>query len=183
MSIQTQTITADELLRMPPDGFRYELVRGELRKMSPSGHKHGEVAVRFTWRLAQRVEPNGLGKVYAAETGFLLSSNPDTVRAPDVAFVSRKRIEEVGDVKGFWPGAPDLAVEVISPGDSYAEVEEKVFEWLDAGSRVVLVLNPQKRTVTLYRSRAEITLLTENDKLAVEDVVPGWLVEVKELFG
>jgi Uma2 family endonuclease len=183
MSTQTHTVTAEELLRMPDDGFRYELVRGELKKMSPSSHQHGDVAMRFSWRLAQHVETNALGKVYAAETGFLLSSNPDTVRAPDVAFVGRKRTEEVGDIKGFWPGAPDLAVEVISPGDSYAEVEEKVFQWLDCGSRVVLVLNPQKRTVTLYRSRATINLLTEGDNLAVEEVVPGWSVEVKELFG
>lgn len=182
MSTQTHIVTADELLRMPDDGFRYELVQGELKKMSPSGHKHGGVAMRFGWRLAQHVETHALGKVYAAETGFLLSSNPDTVRAPDVAFVGRKRIEEVGNLKGYWPGTPDLAVEVISPDDSYAEVEEKVFQWLDSGSRAVLVLNPEKHTVTVYRSRTEIKLLTESDKLAVDDVVPGWFVEVKELF-
>jgi Uma2 family endonuclease len=76
--------------------------------------------------LAQHVEERGLGAVYAAETGFLLGRDPDTVRAPDAAFVRRERVEEVGETEGYWPGAPDLAVEVVSPGDAYAEVEGKV---------------------------------------------------------
>ena len=137
MSTTLQPMTADDLLRMPDDGFRYELVKGELRKMAPAGHEHGRVAIRFSWRLAQHVETNDLGAVYAAETGFLISTNPDTVRAPDVAFVSRKRIEGVKKAEGYWPGAPDLAVEVVSPGDTYTEVEEKAIEWLEAGTLMV----------------------------------------------
>lgn len=182
MTTQIQTITAEDLLRMPDDGFRYELVRGELRKMAPAGHKHGRIIINLTTPLDQHVRANSLGAVYAAETGFLLSSNPDTVRAPDVAFVSRKRTEEVGDVEGYWPGVPDMAVEVISPGDTYSEVEEKAIEWLDAGTRMVIVVDPRKRTVTVYRALTDITILTEKATLDGGDVVPGWTMPVKDLF-
>jgi Uma2 family endonuclease len=182
MSTTVQPMTADDLLRMPGDGFRYELVKGELRKMAPAGHEHGRVAVRFTWRLAQYVETNNLGAVYAAETGFLISMNPDTVRAPDVAFVRRKRLDDVGKVGGYWPGAPDLAVEVVSPGDTYTEVEEKAIAWLEAGTLMVLTLNPRKRTVTVYRSLNDITILNEDAILDFSDIVPGFKIAVKDIF-
>jgi Uma2 family endonuclease len=181
MSTTAQLVTADDLLKMPEDGFRYELVKGELKRMAPAGHEHGRVAVRFTWRLAQHVEANNLGAVYAAETGFLIATNPDTVRAPDVAFVSRKRLEE-GKKEGYWPGAPDLAVEVVSPGDTYSEVEEKATEWLEAGVLMVLALNPRKRTVTVYRSLKEITILNEDANIELGEVVPGFKVAVKDIF-
>jgi Uma2 family endonuclease len=182
MSTTEQLMTADELLRMPDDGFRYELVKGELRKMAPARHEHGRVAVRFTWRLAQHVETNNLGVVYAAETGFTLATNPDTVRAPDVAFVSRERLDEAKRASGFWPGAPDLAVEVVSPGDTYTEVEEKAIDWLAAGARMVLALNPRKRTVTVYRSLNDIVILNDEATLDLDDVVPGFKILVKDIF-
>lgn len=182
MTTTTHLTTADDLLNMRDDGFRYELVNGELRKMAPAGHEHGRVAMNFGWRLAQHVEANGLGAVYAAETGFLLSSDPDTVRAPDVGFVNRKRIEETGKAKGYWPGPPDLAVEVVSPGDAYAEVEEKATEWLGAGALMVLVLDPRKRTVTVYRSLNAIIILNESSMLDLDDAVPGFSVAVKDIF-
>ena len=163
MSAVVQLITAEELLNMPDDGFRYELIRGELKKMSPPpGDVHGRVAMKFGWRLAQHVETKNLGTVYAAETGFRIEKDPDTVRAPDCAFVSLKRREEVGEVQGYFPGAPDLAVEVVSPSDTYAEVEEKALDWLSAGSSIVLVLTPRKRTIAVYRSDSEIVILDEN---------------------
>lgn len=182
MTAITQKLTAEDLLRMPDDGFHYELVGGELRKMTPAGNEHGQITLRFAWRLAQHVEANSLGVAYAAETGFLLSTDPDTVRAPDVAFVSQQRLEEVGEVKGYWPGAPDMAVEVISPNDRYAEVEEKVSDWLEAGTRMVVVVNPRQHTVTVYRSLSDIRVLSEDEVLDGGDVVPGWEVRVKDLF-
>ena len=182
MTSTTRIFTAEELLKMPQDGFRYELVKGELHKMSPAGNKHGKQAMRIGSALFQHVETNNLGTVFAAETGFRLSSNPDTVRAPDAAFVSRQRMEESGETEGYWPGAPDLAVEVISAGDTYAEVEEKVFDWLDAGTLMVIVLNPRKRAATIYRSLTKIAVLTENDSIDGGDVVPGWKMPVKSLF-
>jgi Uma2 family endonuclease len=180
MDVVRQQVTADELLLMPDDGFRYELVKGELRRMNPAGNVHGRIAVRVTWRLAQHVEENRLGTVYAAETGFRLSSDPDTVRAPDVAFVSRTRVEAIGEVEGFWPEAPDLAVEVVSPGDSYSEVEEKVFDWLEAGTKMVVVINPRQRSATVFKSPTDIVALAE--ALNGGDVVPGFELTVREIF-
>ena len=138
--------------------------------------------MRLGWRLAQYVETHRLGVVYAAETGFFLSTSPDTVRAPDVAFVRQERIATAPTGTGFWPGAPDLAVEVISPSDIYTEVEEKVVEWLEAGTQMVLIINPRKHTVTVYRSLTEIAILTEADQLNGDPLVPGWMVPVRELF-
>jgi len=182
MSTVVQLVTAEELLKMPDDGIRYELIRGELKKMPPPGHVHGRVAMKFGWRLAQHVETNNLGIVYAAETGFLLEQDPDTVRAPDCAFVSRARLAQFGETEGYLPGAPDLAVEVISPSDTYAEVEEKALAWLAGGSSVVLVLNPRKRMVTVYKSVADITILDENAVLDLSDVVEDFSIPVKALF-
>ena len=128
------------------------------------------------------VKAHDLGIVYAAETGFRLATDPDTVRAPDVAFVSRERVEAVGEVEGYWPEAPDLAVEVISPNDSYVEVEEKILDWLEAGTKMVLAVNPRRRAVTLYRSQSDITILTGTDVLDGGDVVPGFQLTLREIF-
>ncbi|RMH91081.1 MAG: Uma2 family endonuclease, partial [Calditrichaeota bacterium] len=174
--------TAEELLHMSGDGFRYELVRGELRKISPTGQRHGRIANRIATSLSNHVWEHDLGDVFAAETGFKLSENPDTVRAPDVAFVCRERLEQVEDQEGFFPGAPDLAVEVISPGDTYSQVEEKVRDWLDAGARMVVVTDPRTRSVKVYRSCKDVRVLTEDDLLDGEDVVPGWKLPVKDIF-
>lgn len=182
MATQLRTVTAEDLLKMPDDGFRYELVGGELRRMSPAGNKHGRIAALLTGFLIQHVMANKLGAVYAAETGFKLSENPDTVRAPDVAFVRQERLEEVGEVEGFWPGAPDLVIEVLSPGDAYSEVEGKTMTWLEAGARMVAVVDPHKRTVTVYRSLSDIAILDEGATLHGGEVVPGWLLPLREIF-
>ena len=173
--------TAEDLLRIPDDGYRRELVRGELRTMPPAGHEHGRVTTRLTWRLAQYVEAQDLGAVYAAETGFKIASDPDTVRAPDAAFVSKARLGAVAHKRGYWPGAPDLAVDVVSPDDTYVDVQDEVDDWLAAGSRMVIVVNPHKRTVAVHRA-ASVTLFTENDVLECGALVPGWKVPVRELF-
>jgi Uma2 family endonuclease len=167
---------------MPDDGFRYELVRGELRQMTPAGQKHGRITVNLTTALAQYVRAKHLGIVCAAETGFKLGTDPDFVRAPDAAFICQERAEQVGDIEGYWPGAPDLAVEVISPNDLYADVEEKVFDWLTAGTRMVLVINPRKRIVTAYHSLSDVIILKEADVIDGRDVVPGWKMPVSDLF-
>ena len=182
MTTQAEQITSEELLSRPEDGFRYELVRGELRKMPPAGSEHGYLALRIASRLERHVDANDLGRTYTAETGFKLASDPDTVRAPDAAFVSRERVEKAGRVAGFWPGAPDLAVEVVSPGDTHAQVVEKALAWLEAGCRMVLAADPERRTVTVYRSLDDIRMLTENDAIDGADVVPGWKLPVAEIF-
>jgi Uma2 family endonuclease len=180
--VTSKLIKAYGLLRMLDDGFRYELVKGELRRTAPAGHEHGIVTMRLSWRLARHVETNKLGAVYAAETGFLISTNPNTVRTPDVAFVNQKHLEEIGDVKEYWHGPPDLAIEVISPADTFAEVEEKTLHWMEAGARIVLILNPRTRTVTVYRSLSDITILTEEAVLDIADVVPGFQISLKNVF-
>jgi len=179
----TKPMTADELLAMPDDGYRYELVEGELRRMSPAGDEHGLVGMELAIPLGSHVKKNGLGKLYLAETGFLIKTNPDTVRAPDIAFVRMERIKESPAVRGYRIGAPDLTVEVISPGDTVSEVEEKVAEWLEAGARMVWVVSPKLRTVTVYRSLTDIVTLTMKDKLDGGEVVPGFQIDVAEIFG
>jgi len=182
VAVQAQPVTADELLRMPDDGLRRELVRGELRVMTPAGRPHGKVSLRIGARLEPHVAAHGLGEAYDGQTGFRIASDPDTVLAPDISFIGRERLKVVGDAQGFIPGAPDLAIEVVSPGDSSDEVEEKVFVWLSAGCRMVVTVNPKRRTATVYRSHSDILHLTEHDVLDGGEVVPGWKLPLRELF-
>ena len=182
MATTTKLMTAEELLEMPDDGFRYELVRGELIKMAPAGHMPAFYELRIGARLLVFVEANGLGRAYSASGGFRLETNPDTVLAPDAAFVRQERVEAVGDGDGFFPGAPDLAVEVISPSDRYTEVDEKVAEWLAADTLMVVVVNPRNRTVRVHRPTTDSVLLTEKDTLDGGDVVPGWEMPVADIF-
>lgn len=176
-------VTAEELLVMPDDGYRYELVRGELRKMAPAGARHSNIGVKVAVSLSNHVTANDLGTVFGADGGFLLTKNPDTVRAPDVGFVRRERMEETGLVDGYWLGPPDLAVEVISPNDLYTEVAEKVEEWLKAGTRIVVVVDPRRRVATVHRPGREAVTLAEGEVLDGDDVVPGWRMEVGDIFG
>lgn len=183
MSTEVQLMTADELLTMPDDGFCYELIKGDLIKVSPPpGYEHGLVAMNIAGPLYAYAKTKNLGKVYAAETGFLIEQNPDTVRAADVSFVRRERIEKAGAVQGYWIGAPDLAVEVVSPSDTVRLIEGKVAQWLESGVRTVWVVSPKIHTVTVYRSLTEIVVLTEKDTLDGGDVVPGFQIAVAEIF-
>lgn len=182
MSTDTRIMTADELLRLPSQGCRYELIEGELREMSPAGHAHGRFTMAISSPLHLHVNRNRLGKVYAAETGFLIARDPDTVRAPDCAFVSQSRVEQVSRQEGYFPGPPDLAVEVISPSDTFEDVEDKVASWLEAGCRLVVVANPRSQTLKVYKSLKELTVLTIEDTLDAGDVVPGFQLPVREIF-
>lgn len=175
-------VTAEDLWKMPDDGYRHELVKGILRKMPPAGFEHGIRSVKIGSLLHVHVEKHRLGCVCGAETGFTIARNPDTVRAPDAAFVRREAIEARGIVKGYWEGAPDLAVEVISPGDTYTEVAEKVEDWLTAGCAMVWVINPRRETVEVHRPGEESTVLSGADILEGGDVVEGFRCEVEELF-
>lgn len=178
----TAPVTVEQLLRMPDDGNRYELVAGELRKMVPAGWRHGDVGGRLHSLLGHCIVENRLGKVFSAETGFLLARDPDTVRAPDVAFIHRDHLPAEEPAEAFWPGAPDLAVEVVSPGETISDVDEKVQGWLDAGVAAVWVVNPKWESVTVYRSPADIKTLTKDDGLDGEDVVPGFRCRVRDIF-
>jgi Uma2 family endonuclease len=181
-SSTTKLMTADELLVMPKDGFHYELVRGELKRMPPTGREHGGVTLELAAPLHRYVKLNQLGQVYAAETGFKLETDPDTVRAPDISFVRAERIQPGGRTEGYGEGAPDLAVEVLSPGNTKREMVEKVAEYFAAGARLVWIVNPKQKTVTVYRSPTDIATLTEKDTLDGGEVVPGFQIPVAEIF-
>jgi len=175
-------ITAEELFRMPDDGMRHELIRGELRTMTHPGYEHGRVAAEIGGLLRSHARRTGSGVTVAAETGFVLARNPDTVRAPDAAFIAKDRAETIGRTQKYWPEAPVLAVEVISPNDTHREVRDKALEWLAAGSKMVLVLDPPKRTATVYRGQGDAHVYGAEDTLDLRDAVPGFSVAVAELF-
>ena len=180
-STEQRMTTAEELFNMPDDGYRYELVRGELRKMAPAGSEHGDISADIHISLGSYVKANRLGRTRVAEPGFILERAPDSVRAPDVAFVRRERIEGIGKTIRFWPEAPDMAIEVISPNDRYSEVNEKVADWLAAGTRMVVVVNPRNRTVNVHTPDNAITL-EMGDALDGGDVVPGWQMPLSDIF-
>jgi Uma2 family endonuclease len=175
-------MTADQLWRMPEDGQRHELIRGELRTMAPAGSEHGMIGGNLLGPLIHHVKSNRLGIVMLAETGFIIARNPDTVRAPDIAYIAQSRIPANGVTDRFFPGAPDLAVEVISPSDTVNELEEKVQHWLDAGTRLVWVVSPKQRTVTVHRPGQQPIILRHTDTLDGQDVVPGFTLLVSEVF-
>ncbi|HET7229610.1 MAG TPA: Uma2 family endonuclease [Longimicrobium sp.] len=179
---EPRLVTADELLRMTDDGVRRELVDGELTTMPPAGEEHGAIAGDFLVDLGHYVRTHRLGQIYTAETGFKIATDPDTVLCPDAAFVAQERISQIGIGKGFRIGAPDLVVEVVSPSDSIGKVDVKAFRWLDAGCRMVIVIVPNWRSATVYRSRDDVRVLRENDVIDGGDVVPGWTLPLRQLF-
>jgi Uma2 family endonuclease len=182
MAQETRAITADELFRMPDDGYKYELVAGRLRKMTPAGGLHGAVGMRVATAISAHVDQHRLGVIFGADTGFKLASDPDTVRAPGVAFVARKRIPPEGIPTTYWRGAPDLAVEVLSPTDVRSEVDEKIEEYLKSGVALVWFVEPSPRRVTVHRRNAPPHVLGESDTLDGGDVLPGFRFPLSKLF-
>ena len=170
------------MFRMPDDGYKYELVAGRLRKMTPAGSIHGVVGMRLAVAISVHVDQHQLGVVFAADTGFKLASSPDTVRAPDVSFVSRGRIPTGGIPKAYWPGAPDLAVEVLSPTDVRSEIDERIDEYLRSGVRLVWFVNPFERRVTVHRPGKRPLVLEEHDSVDGGDVLPGFSYPLARLF-
>ncbi len=166
-------MTADELLSVRIPDTRVELVRGVLAVREPAGGRHGRVTTALTRHLANHVDAHRLGVVYAAETGFRLARHPDTVRAPDVAFLRRDRLPEP-EPTGFPDLAPDLVVEVLSPGDRPGEILTKVADWLFAGTRLVWVVDPERRLARVYRHDGSELIVSADQALDGEDVVPGF---------
>ncbi len=185
-TLETKLMTAEELDALPtygPGGDRhYELIRGELKVMSPTKPIHGIICARVTVRLGGFVEEHDLGEVFGAETGFLVESDPDSLVGADAAFVSNERLAAVERFDKFFPFAPDLAVEVLSPGNTVQEIDEKIALYFAAGSRLVWVFNPKRRTVAIYRSPFDVRILGEHDALDGGDVLPGFTLDLSKLF-
>ena len=174
-------MTAEELLDLRIPGKRTELVRGVLVVREPAGYMHGRVTVNLTIRLGMHVERTGAGQLFAAETGFTLARGPDTVRAPDIAFVRRERLPD-HEPTGFPDLAPDLAVEVLSPGDRPAEILAKIADWLSAGTRLVWVVDPARRLARVYRADGSETIVSGDGALEGEDVLPGFALPLAAIL-
>jgi Uma2 family endonuclease len=174
-------MTAEDLQRLKVPDKRTELVRGRLVAREPGGALHGATANRIAYRITAHVEAHNLGRVYAAETGFKIESDPDTVRAPDVAFIPKDRLPAV-EPRGYPGWAPDLAVEVLAHDDHPADTLEKVAQWLKAGALLVWVVDSERRTAHVYRADGSETLLGPSDALDGEQVLPGFLCPLVDLW-
>lgn len=172
-------LTADDLLKLPKDGKRYELVEGQLRVMAPPGDEHAEIAGVIAEILGAFVRRRGLGRI-RVDGGFLLSCNPDTVRAPDVAFIAKERLIRPRP-KGYYPGAPDVAIEIVSPNDTYHEVRGRIEAWLSTGAKSVWLVDPDRRQVTVFHHPHRPQVFEASDTL-VDPAIPGFSVAVAELF-
>ena len=180
MSTKT-LLTSEDLWKMVADGSRYELSKGELLPMSPVGVRHGAVVSNLNRMLGHYVKEKDLGLV-GPEIGFILERNPDTLRAPDVAFISRRRYEQKGIPEKFADFPPDLAVEVLSREDTVSEVLRKVEEYLAAGVPLVWIVDPATQTVTVYRSLQDVKVLTADQDLDGSPVLPDFRTKVAEIF-
>ena len=167
---------------MEDDGLKHELQAGILVSEPLPGFRHGRVALKTGALLLAHASRRDLGVVLSNDSGFVLARRPDTVRGPDVAFISHERLAAVDDPVGAFPGAPDLAVEILSPSNTPALLHAKVADYLAAGTRLVWLVDPERETVTVHRSLLSPRVLSLDEELDGEDVVPGFRVRVAELF-
>jgi len=175
-------LTADELLALPENGCQYELVQGRLVAMSPSSSKPAIVGGNVHAEINVFVKQHRLGICGGADWGFRLFTDPDTVRAPDCAFVRGERVPTTGVPDGFWPGAPDLAVEVLSPSNRPGEMFAKVEDYLNAGTRLVWLIDPEAREAHVFRPDRSPTRVGEHGALSGEDVLPGFTLNLAEIW-
>ena len=174
--------TAEDLLALADDENRYELVRGKLIMMPPASPRLGKFASRLDRALGIYVEEQELGEIYTADPGFELESDPQTIRAPDVAFGRQERIPPAGEPEGFWAIAPDLVIEIVSPTETAQMTHEKVADYLRAGTRLPWLIYPASQEAMEYRPPMEARRLTVEDDLDGGDVVPGFCYPLKKLF-
>lgn len=174
-------MTANEVIRLKLPDKRTELIRGRLVVREPAGARHGAVVMRLGYRITAHVEVHHLGRVYAAETGFQIEANPDTVRAPDVAFIATNRLP-LEEPRGYATWPPDLAVEVLAHDDRPADTLEKVAQWLKARVRLVWLVDCERRTARVYRADGTESLLDAPGMLDGEDLLPGFRCPLQDLW-
>jgi Uma2 family endonuclease len=181
-NIGSTRVTAEQLLARSAELGRCELIDGEIHRMSPAGAYHGNIVLEISGHLHAYLQKNELGALFGAETGFIVRRNLDTVRAPDVMFLSAARIPDGGIPDGYLPVAPDLAVEIISPNDTFPEVSAKAEEYLAAGVKIVWVVEPRAKRAYIFRPGRDISRAGESDALSGEDVLPGFSLPLGRLF-
>ncbi len=182
MTTSKKLITADDLLALPDDGRRYELVRGELVEMAPGSDEHGFAGSELSWRLGAFVSQHRLGTSRIAETGFWIERNPDTIRAPDYAFISYDRMPNRPSHRGYAQVVPDLVVEVASPNDRQPEIDAKTQMWLDAGVGLVLNVYPETQTVYTRHDDGSVRRFGPDDILTCDPVLTGFTCPVADIF-
>ncbi len=178
----TALMTAEELMELPDDGFRYELINGELEKMPPPGSPHGRIAFQLSVYLGQFILEHGLGQGFTG-IGFKLTSNPDTVLAPDLAFLADENFAKGRDTEGYWLGPPDLAVEVLSPSDRPGKVKQRISRWFSLGVKQLWIVDLKHTKVTVYRSPSDATTFSGSDYLEAQDLFPGFRLSLDKIFG
>ncbi len=178
-----QLLTADDLLRLYSKGVRGELIRGVLHETLPSGMRQGMVNMAMATALGEYIYPRRLGHLFGTDAGVLLERNPDTVREPDLGYISAEKLALDANVDGYCPVAPDLVVEIKSPSDSEREVDDKATMWLDFGVRMALVINPETGTIRVRQPDLPPVILTMDDTLDGGDVLPGFRCPVREILG
>jgi len=183
MSTTTPLMTVEDLEQFSKDCCSRELWHGELSTLSPPGPDHCRITARFVAKLFNHVDEHDLGEVFGNDCGFLLEENPDTLLGADVAFISRQRLSQMRKHRGFFVGPPDLAIEVISPGDRIKTVHVKAQEYLRFGALEAWVVNPRDRTITIYTRSTEPLELANADVLKDRSLLPGFACSISDLIG
>ncbi len=175
-------VTAEELLQIPDAGSSNELVDGELRRKSPASNEHSCIGAEIIFLLRSFTRERGLGAVFNADAGYLLSRFPDTVLCPDASFVSANRLPQASEWQGFFPFAPDLVFEVLSPSNTAREMTDKTRRYLAAGTVVVVIVDPRSRSVQVHQRGAPAEFVSSEGILDLGQVIPGLLVPVSSIF-
>ena len=178
----TKLLTADDLLRLDSQGVRGELIRGVLYETMPTGQEHGEIVMNLGAELMNFIKPRRLGRLTGSDAGVWLERDPDTVREPDIAYISAARLPPGVRVRGYAEVVPDLVVEIVSPNDSPREVNDKAQMWLSYGVDLVWVVQPDTYTVDVYRPGRAVVTLDEQDTLDGLDALPGFTCAVRDIF-
>ncbi|MDE2822361.1 MAG: Uma2 family endonuclease [Chloroflexota bacterium] len=178
----TKRLTADDLLRLYSEGVRGELIRGELCQTMPTGQEHGEIVMNLGALLRVFIKPRRLGRLMGSDSGVWLERDPDTVREPDIAFFSAEKMPLGTRVTGYAEVVPDLVVEVMSPNNSLREINDKALMWLSYGVSLVWAVNPDTRSVDVYRAGRVTSTLSESDTLDGLDALPGFACAVSDVF-
>jgi Uma2 family endonuclease len=182
MMATTRLMTAEDLWQLDDDEYRYDLLRGELIRMSSATYRHGKLGMRIARKIADFADEHDLGEIPSSETGFILARDPDVVLAPDVAFVRKEQLPPDEEQDRFLELAPDLVVEVVSPSDRWTEINDKVMEYLRHGVALVWIVDPRLQQVTVYAPDRGPRVVTIEDQLDGGEVLPEFRLSVAEIF-